>query len=58
MPKHNKPHVNIGTIGHVDHSKHTLTAAINTLLSYRLLPQEHDFKSDREPCREHEEIET
>ena len=28
-----KPHVNIGTIGHVDHGKTTLTAAIATLLS-------------------------
>ena len=25
-----KPHVNVGTIGHVDHGKTTLTAAINT----------------------------
>ena len=37
-----KPHVNIGTIGHVDHGKTTLTAAITTvrpllqLLSQRL----------------------
>ena len=29
-----KPHVNIGTIGHVDHGKTTLTAAITTVLSY------------------------
>lgn len=29
----NKPHVNIGTIGHVDHGKTTLTAAITTVLS-------------------------
>jgi elongation factor Tu len=29
----NKPHVNIGTIGHVDHGKTTLTAAISTCLS-------------------------
>ena len=28
-----KPHVNIGTIGHVDHGKTTLTAAITTVLS-------------------------
>ena len=27
-----KPHVNIGTIGHVDHGKTTLTAAITTAL--------------------------
>ena len=32
----NKPHVNIGTIGHVDHGKTTLTAAITTTLAKRL----------------------
>ena len=32
----NKPHVNIGTIGHVDHGKTTLTAAITTVLHNRL----------------------
>lgn len=31
----NKPHVNIGTIGHVDHGKTTLTAAITTVLAKR-----------------------
>ena len=34
--KRTKPHVNIGTIGHVDHGKTTLTAAITTVLSKRL----------------------
>ena len=29
-----KPHVNVGTIGHVDHGKTTLTAAITTAVSY------------------------
>ena len=29
----NKPHVNIGTIGHVDHGKTTLTAAITSVLA-------------------------
>ncbi|WP_343986613.1 GTP-binding protein, partial [Kangiella japonica] len=29
----NKPHVNVGTIGHVDHGKTTLTAAICTVLA-------------------------
>src|SRR6478735_7059164 len=29
----NKPHVNVGTIGHVDHGKTTLTAAITSVLS-------------------------
>ena len=28
-----KPHVNVGTIGHVDHGKTTLTAAISAVLS-------------------------
>ena len=31
----NKPHINIGTIGHVDHGKTTLTAAITTVLHQR-----------------------
>jgi len=31
--KRDKPHVNVGTIGHVDHGKTTLTAAITTVLS-------------------------
>ena len=31
----NKPHINIGTIGHVDHGKTTLTAAITTTLQQR-----------------------
>lgn len=35
----NKPHVNIGTIGHVDHGKTTLSAAIATVLSKKGLAQ-------------------
>ena len=31
----NKPHVNIGTIGHVDHGKTTLTAAITKVLALK-----------------------
>ena len=34
-----KPHVNIGTIGHVDHGKTTLTAAITLILSKKGLAQ-------------------
>ena len=30
-----KPHVNIGTIGHVDHGKTTLTAAITSVLAQK-----------------------
>lgn len=40
-----KPHVNIGTIGHVDHGKTTLTAAITKVLSKRGLAQVRDFAS-------------
>ena len=32
----NKPHCNIGTIGHVDHGKTTLTAAITKVLAERV----------------------
>ena len=38
-----KPHVNIGTIGHVDHGKTTLTAAITTVLANRGLSEKRDF---------------
>ncbi|MBK6953022.1 MAG: elongation factor Tu [Crocinitomicaceae bacterium] len=40
-----KPHVNIGTIGHVDHGKTTLTAAITTVLSKEGLAELRDFSS-------------
>ena len=32
----NKPHVNVGTMGHIDHGKTTLTAAITKVLSDRV----------------------
>jgi elongation factor Tu len=38
-----KPHVNIGTIGHVDHGKTTLTAAITKVLSELGLAEKRDF---------------
>ena len=38
-----KPHVNIGTIGHVDHGKTTLTAAITTVLANAGLSEKRDF---------------
>ena len=40
-----KPHVNIGTIGHVDHGKTTLTAAITYILSEDGLAQKMDYDS-------------
>jgi len=40
-----KPHVNIGTIGHVDHGKTTLTAAITTVLAGKGLSAIRDFSS-------------
>jgi elongation factor Tu len=40
-----KPHVNIGTIGHVDHGKTTLTAAITTVLATKGLSEVRDFSS-------------
>ncbi|AEE52406.1 MAG TPA: elongation factor Tu [Haliscomenobacter sp.] len=41
----NKPHVNIGTIGHVDHGKTTLTAAITTVLASKGLAEKKDYDS-------------
>ena len=38
-----KPHVNIGTIGHVDHGKTTLTAAISAVLAEKGLAEKKDF---------------
>ncbi|MFN8353293.1 MAG: elongation factor Tu [Spirosomataceae bacterium] len=40
-----KPHVNVGTIGHVDHGKTTLTAAITTVLANAGLAEKRDFSS-------------
>ncbi|MAT57975.1 MAG: elongation factor Tu [Melioribacteraceae bacterium] len=40
-----KPHVNVGTIGHVDHGKTTLTAAITMALSKKGLSQKRTFDS-------------
>lgn len=38
-----KPHVNIGTIGHVDHGKTTLSAAISAVLSLKGLAEMKDY---------------
>ncbi|MEG2119157.1 MAG: GTP-binding protein, partial [Pseudoflavonifractor sp.] len=45
-----KPHVNIGTIGHVDHGKTTLTAAITKYLSLLGFAQFEDYANiDKAP---------
>ncbi|MGE0057186.1 MAG: elongation factor Tu [Dehalococcoidia bacterium] len=41
----NKPHLNVGTIGHVDHGKTTLTAAITKTLALKKLANYRDFAS-------------
>src|ERR1043165_477568 len=41
--KREKPHVNIGTIGHVDHGKTTLTAAITTILAGKGLAEKKGY---------------
>ena len=41
----NKPHVNIGTMGHIDHGKTTLTAAISKTLADRGLAEYSPFDS-------------
>ena len=40
-----KPHVNIGTIGHVDHGKTTLTSAITTILAKKGLAEARSYES-------------
>ena len=40
-----KPHINIGTIGHVDHGKTTLTAAITSVLAKKGFAEQRDFSS-------------
>ena len=45
-----KPHVNVGTIGHVDHGKTTLTSAITKVLSFKGWAENREFGSiDRAP---------
>jgi len=46
----NKPHLNVGTIGHIDHGKTTLTAAITKVLALKKLAEYRDFYSiDKAP---------
>jgi elongation factor Tu len=40
-----KPHLNVGTIGHVDHGKTTLTAAITKVLAFKKMAAYRDFAS-------------
>ena len=42
-----KPHVNVGTIGHVDHGKTTLTAAITTVLTQEVRRRSEGVRPDR-----------
>ena len=42
----NKPHCNIGTIGHVDHGKTTLTAAITKVLAEKEEPKKEEPKKE------------
>ena len=48
--KRTKPHVNVGTIGHVDHGKTTLTSAITRVLAHKGMAEYQDFWSiDKAP---------
>ena len=38
-----KPHINVGTIGHVDHGKTTLTAAITHIMSFKGLAKDRSY---------------
>ena len=42
----NKPHLNIGTIGHVDHGKTTLSAAITSVLAEKGFAQARAYRSE------------
>ena len=43
--KRTKPHINVGTIGHVDHGKTTLTSAITAVLAEQGLAVKKDYDS-------------
>ena len=47
----NKPHLNIGTIGHVDHGKTTLTAAITKVLAMAGDAEYQAYDSNRQGSR-------
>ena len=44
----NKPHVNVGTIGHIDHGKTTLTAAITKVLAEKYGGAGEELRGDRQ----------
>jgi len=44
-----KPHINVGTIGHVDHGKTTLTSAITKYLATKNLAVVKEFEADIMP---------
>ena len=46
-----KPHVNVGTIGHIDHGKTTLTAAITTVLAEKMRRPGAHLRGDRQRSR-------
>ena len=46
-----KPHANVGTIGHIDHGKTTLTAAITKVLASQQACQLRRFRPDRQGAR-------
>ncbi len=52
----NKPHLNIGTIGHVDHGKTTLTAAISAVLASKGLAEKKDFSAIDSAPEEKKEV--
>ena len=49
--KRTKPHVNVGTIGHVDHGKTTLTAALTKVFGESFVPYENIDKTPEERAR-------
>src|SRR5678809_1465001 len=52
--KRDKPHLNVGTIGHIDHGKTTLTAAITTILAKKGMPQSTKYDDIDAPPEENE----
>ena len=57
--RRDKPHINVGTIGHVDHGKTTLTAAITSVLSKKGMARRalrfNRQRSRRKRTRDHDQ---